>query len=180
MKQSLTSKSLLVLAVAVLFVVGAPLPVAADDDDRPSRVAGAYRAELDLGALGAPRIEILYVIMGLEGSVLFTSEHEADKESAGVGIWRRVSGGGIFLGAASFRYGPDPATSACAGVGVTSPPGNCVLKVGGTVERQGDGSYAGNLFLSIETTDASSVIEVPAPLPITMERLTPGDFPGAP
>ena len=143
-------------------------------------IAGAYRAELDLGALGEPRIEILYVILDQSRSVLFTSEHEADKESPGVGVWRPLGGGQIGLGASSFRYGPDPESSICGLVEVESPPGNCVLKVGGTVIRHGSGTLAGDLFLSIETTDGSVVLELPGALPIVMERLSLEDFPGAP
>lgn len=148
---------------------------------RPQGIAGSYVAELDLGGLGAPRIEILYMILDQNRSVLFTSEHEGDKESAGIGTWRRIPGGGIALGVASFRYGPDPENSICGTVGVTSPPGNCVLKVGGTVRRANDGTLVGELFLTVETTDGTTSFAFPGdpPLPIVMRRLSVDDFPGA-
>ena len=131
-------KPLAMLAISVLFVVGSAAPVEAQGGGRS--IAGSYWALLDLGALGDPRIEALGVILDQNGAVLFTSEHEEDKESPGVGAWGHLPGGKIGLGAASFRYGPNPIDSVCALVLVTSPPDNCVLKVGGTVSRQADES----------------------------------------
>jgi hypothetical protein len=170
---------LAMLGVAVMLVAGNPAAVMADGHDQGQRVAGPYVALLDLGALGEPRIEKLFVILDDNGSVLFASEHEADKESTSVGAWERMGGGMIGLGAAGFRYGPDPASSICAFVGVDSPPGNCVLKVGGTVAPQTGGGFAGELFLTIESVDGGTVLTLPPPLPISMERLGLGDFPGA-
>ncbi len=171
-----TTLNLVVAVVTAVLLAGA----AGAQGFGPFGIPGAYRAELDLGALGEPRIEILYVILDANRSVLFTSEHEADKESPGVGAWRPIGGGQIALGAASFRYGPDPETSICGVVEVESPPGNCVLKVGGTVRRQGSGVLGGDLFLAIETTDGSTSVELPGALPIVMERLSASDFPGVP
>ena len=131
-----------------------------------------------LGALGTPRIEALYVVLDQSGAAVFSSEHEADKESAGIGVWQWIRGGRIGLGIASFRYGPNPTDSVCALVGVTSPPGNCVLKVGGTLSRQGDGSLAGALFLTIEDLDGAG-LTLPDEFPIIMRRLSLEDFPGA-
>ena len=170
-------QSLAIIVVAVLFVVGSAAPVEAKKGGRS--IAGSYWALLDLGALGDPRIEALGVILDQNGSVLFTSEHEADKESPGVGAWRHLPGGKIGMGAASFRFGPNPIDSVCALVLVTSPPDNCVLKVGGTLSRDGNGGLEGDLFLTVENLDGSEVLTIPAPLPITMERLRPSDFPGA-
>ena len=170
-------KPLAMLAIAVLFVVGSAAPVEAQRGGRS--IAGSYWALLDLGALGDPRIEALGVILDQNGAVLFTSEHEADKESPGVGAWGHLPGGKIGLGAASFRYGPNPADSICALVLVTSPPDNCVLIVGGTLSRDGGGGLEGDLFLTVESLDGSEVVTIPAPLPITMERLGLEDFPGA-
>lgn len=147
----------------------------------PQGVAGSYIALLDLGGLGAPRIETLYVVLDQNRSAIFTSEHEADKESAGIGRWRRLPGGKISLGIASFRYGPTADTSICGTVGVDSPPGNCVLKVGGMLDRGDGGSLTGDLFLTVETLDGTTSFAFPGdpPLPIVMYRLTLEDFPGA-
>lgn len=101
-------------------------------------------SELDLGALGAPRIEILYVILDPSRSATDTSEPEANRESAGIGLWRPLGGCRIGFGAESFRNGPDEETSICGAVGVASPPGNCVLKLGGVLRRQGGGSLQGD------------------------------------
>lgn len=177
MKRERILRRLGVLAVTLLVVAGNPQPVEADGN--ANSIAGSYRAELDLGPLGTPRIEALYVILDQNGSVLFTSEHESDKEATSVGAWKYLPGGQIGLGAATFRYGPDPASSICDLVGVVSPPDNCVLKVGGTVSRQADQTLAGEMLLTVENLDGSAVITLPAALPIVMRRLTLADFPGA-
>ncbi len=177
----MSTKSTVCIVSLVMFVVGGALVTTPAEAGPPAPVAGAYIADLDLGGLGAPRIEQLYVILGAHGSVLFTSEHEADKESAGIGSWKRLTRGRIGLGAASFRYGPDAETSICGTVGVESPPGNCVLKVGGTIRRVGHGAWAGELFLTVETLDGTTTFAFPGdpPLPISMRRLALEDFPGA-
>ena len=179
MKKGPILKSLVVLAMGVLFVVGNPVPVKAEVSAKD--VAGSYLALLDLGGLGAPRIEASLVYLDQNGGVLSTTEHEADKESAGVGVWKHLPGGQIGMGVSSFRFEPDPATSVCGLVGVTSPPDNCVLKFGGILSPQADGSLAGDLFLTIETLDGSMVLAFPGDpaLPISMKRLSLEDFPGA-
>jgi hypothetical protein len=164
------------LVIAVLLVLGNSAPVDAAEDE--GGLAGPYLALLDLGALGAPRIEMLGVYLDNNGGVLMISEHEDDKESAGVGVWRVLKGGRVAMGISSFRYGPQPGAGACGVIGVTSPPDNCVLKVGGTLARK-RGFLEGELFLTIESLDGLTVVTIPAPLPITMERLSLADFPGA-
>jgi len=175
MRRNPLSRSLAtVLAMAVLLGIGGPARAEADGEG----LAGSYLALLDLGALGAPRIEALGVYLDSNGGALLISEHEADKESAGVGVWRMVRGGRIALGIFSFRYGPEPGEGACGLIGVTSPPDNCVLKVGGTLARK-KGHLEGELFLTIESLAGLTVVTVPAPLPIVMETLRLEDFPGA-
>jgi hypothetical protein len=165
-----------VLAIAVLLFLGDFARAEAAENE--SALAGPYMALLDLGALGAPRIEALGVYLDSNGGVLLMSEHEDDKESAGVGVWRLLRGGRIGIGVFSFRFGPEPGAGACGLIGVTSPPDNCILKVGGTLARK-KGFLEGELFLTIESLDGLTVLTVPAPLPITMERLSLADFPGA-
>ena len=187
MNQKPILKSLAMLAIGVLFVVGNPVPVEVGGE----AIAGSYLALLDLGPLGfGSRIETFGVYLDDNGGVLMTSEHEDDKESAGVGVWEHLGGGLIGIGTFNFRFGPAPATSLCGFVGVTSPPDNCVLKLGATLSREhdsdsdsdsdsGGGVLVGELFLTIENLDGTVVHEFPPPLPITMERLRLEDFPGA-
>jgi hypothetical protein len=173
------TRSLAVLAIGALCVVASPVAVAAADSAPVGgqSIAGAYLGLLDLTPLGfGPRIETVYIVLDNSGAAVFTSEHEEDKESAGVGVWQQISHGTIGLGVASFRYGPDIATSICALVGVDSPPGNCVLKVAGTVARAEGGGLEGALLLSVEDLDATVVVTIPAWLPLSMEKLTLGDF----
>lgn len=172
MRNRSTIASILALCCTLLLVSGPA-------DARGRDVPGSYVAQLDLGPLGEPRIETLYVILDNNGSLLFTSEHEADKESPGVGFWRHHGAGEIGMGAASFRYGPNPDDSICALVAVDSPPGNCVLKIGGTMSRQAGGGFAGEVFLTVETVDGGTVLTLPPALPMTLRQLTLGDFPGA-
>lgn len=175
MNQKLISKSLAVLAISMFLFVANPVRAQTE----AKSIAGSYLALLDLGAFGAPRIETFYMILGRSGALLYTSEHESDKESPGVGVWKRLQGGEIGLGAASFRFGPDPASSVCALIAVVSPPDNCVLKIGGTVSQQADGSLAGELFLTVENLDGTVDFEFPGDVPISMTRLRLEDFPGA-
>jgi hypothetical protein len=182
--QKAVSKVLAMLVVGVLFVVGDPMPVQARGASAGARatsdIPGSYLAMLDLTPLGfGPRIEALGVVLDSGGRALFISEHEADRESAGVGVWGHLRGGMIGLGILSFRIGPEPATSICGLVGATSPPENCFLKVGGTLGRTTGGGLEGELFLTIESLDGMSVVTLPNPLPLSMERLSLQDFPGA-
>ena len=184
MNQDPVLKSLAMLLIGLLVVVGAPAPVdaqAASADARAtSDIPGSYLAMLDLTPLGfGPRIEALGVVLDSGGRALFISEHEADKESAGVGVWGHLRGGRIGLGILSFRIGPDPASSICGLVGATSPPDNCFLKVGGTLSRESGGGLEGELFLTIESLDGMNVFTFPNPLPLSMEPLRLEDFPGA-
>ncbi len=131
---------LAVLAIGAFLVATSAAPVAAQGKD----IAGSYWALLNLDAIvDGGRVETLGVILDQNGAVLFTSEHEADKESPGVGAWRHLPGGLIGMGASSFRFGPNPVDSICALIGVDSPPDNCVLKVGGTLSRDGAGGPRG-------------------------------------
>jgi hypothetical protein len=178
------SKALTVLAVCLLFAVGDSVPVEAQATSGGARatsdIPGSYWAQLDLTPLGfGPRIEALGVSLDSGGRALMISEHEADKESAGVGVWRHVRGNRIGLGMLSFRIGPDPASSICGLVGATSPPDNCVLKVGGTLGRSTGGGLQGDVLLTIESLDGMDVFTFPNPLPISMVPLTLQDFPGA-
>ncbi|MDX1384327.1 MAG: hypothetical protein R3190_11820 [Thermoanaerobaculia bacterium] len=162
-----------VLAVGALVFSSAGPAVA-----QGGSIAGSYWAFLDLGALGAPRIEQLGIILDDNGSVLLVSEHEDDKESTGVGAWGHLPGGLIGMGVASFRYGG--AMPVCDLVGETSPPDNCILKVGGVLGRDPDGGLSGIMYLTVENLAGSSVLEfAPLEFPITMEKLGLGDFPGA-
>ena len=130
-----------VAAVGALLVVGSAVPAGAE-------VAGAYMARLDLKPLGVQRVERLAMILHESGAVTFISEHETDKESAGVGTWKDLGGGMISIGALGFRHG---ATSLCGVVGVTSPPGNCLLQVGGVLKQNGN-KLVGELTLSLRRT----------------------------
>jgi hypothetical protein len=139
-------------------------------------IPGTYSALLDLEPLGTPRIEALGVVLGRDGGVIIVTEHEADKESTGVGIWERLPGGLIGMGALSFRFGPDPVASICGLVGVISPPGNCVLKFGATLRQEMDGILVGEMIITVESTDGSVVLVLPDALPIFMEPLRLEDF----
>lgn len=184
MNQEPVFKSLAMLVIGVLVVVGNPAPVEAQSASAEARatsdVPGSYLAMLDLTPLGfGPRIEALGVYLDSGGRALFISEHEADKESAGVGLWGHLRGGMIGMGIVSFRYGPDAASSICGLVGAISPPENCFVKVGATLGRKTGGGLEGEMFLTIESLDGTNVFTFPNPLPISMERLTLQDFPGA-
>lgn len=184
MNQTPALRSFATFVIGMLFVVGNPVPAEAQGTSAGARatsdIPGSYLAMLDLTPLGfGPRIEALGVSLDSGGRALMVSEHEADKESAGVGVWGHVRGGMIGMGILSFRIGPDPASSICGLVGATSPPENCYLKVGGTLGRKAGGGLEGELFLTIESLDGADVFTFPNPLPISMERLSLQDFPGA-
>lgn len=164
-------KSLAVVAIGALFIVGSAVPAGA-------AIAGPYIARLDLGPIGVERIEILGVILHESGAVTFMSEHEGDKESAGVGVWEDLGGGLISIGVFSFRYGPTPETSICGVVGVTSPPNNCFLQVGGILMQSGK-NFVGELILSIKKKGKNDPVVLGGPLPVRMRPLLPSRFPGA-
>lgn len=186
MNQKVILKTLAMLTIGVLFAVANPARVEAQGvggvgaGTAARDVAGSYLALLDLTPLGfGPRIETLGMILDDDGSVVMTSEHEEDKESAGVGVWQHLGSGAIGIGVASFRLGPDPGTSICGVVGLTSPPDNCFLKVGGVLVRADGGGLVGELLLTVETLDGATQFVFPDPLPIAMRRLTLDEFPGA-
>jgi hypothetical protein len=83
------------------------------------------------------------------------------------------------VGLLSFHIGPEPTSSLCSLVGATSPPDNCILKVGGVLSRSGGGSLAGEILLTIESVDGAHAVTFPHPLPLTAERMSLEDFPGA-
>ena len=145
-----------------------------DDDYRYRGTPGAYTAHLDLRPLGIDRIEAFGVVLERDGAALFVSEHESDRETTGVGVWQRLRGRRIGVGVLTFRFGEE---SACFLVGVMSPPDNCVQKLGATLRRTKDGSFKGELFITVEGPDAEFVI--PVPLPFSMKPLRLKDFPGA-
>ena len=166
-------KVIVTLALALLIALANAAPVMAQGGARD--IAGSYIALLDLEGLREPPIETLYVVLDLSGSALFVSEHEDDKESTGVGVWRHLRGGKIGMGVASFRY----ANPACELVGAPSPPNNCVLKVGGTLERVHGGGLEGELAATLESVDATVVVPLGS-FPVVMEKLELGDFPSTP
>jgi hypothetical protein len=183
MHQKRVSKWLALVVVATLVgvgpVTGEP-PHASPRARASSDIPGSYLALLDLTPLGfGPRIEALGVSLDSGGRALMISEHENDKESAGVGVWEHLRAGRIGLGILSFRIGPDPASSICGLAGATSPPDNCFLKVGGTLGRATGGGLEGELLLTIESLDGSVVFTFPEPLPLVMQPMTLADFPGA-
>lgn len=171
MKQHIM-KSLAVAAVGALLIVGSAAPAEAG-------VAGPYSARLDLSGIGADRVESLGVILHRSGAVTFISEHEGDKESTGVGVWKNLGGGKISIGLFSFRFGPDPATSICGVIGVTSPPDNCSLQVGGVLMRNGQ-KLEGELTLSLKKKGGKSApVVLGGPLNLRMKPLRLSRFPGA-
>lgn len=165
--------SLIVSAIILSYLA---TPSWADGKDHRRPIHGAYTAQLDLNPLGAVRIEAFGFILHADGTVNATSEREPDDlESAGIGLWKRLSRGQIGVGVVNFRLGN---AGGCALVFGIVPPDNCVLKLGATLDREEGGGLVGNALLSFETFDGE-VVTIPVPLPITMERLSLDDFPGA-
>ncbi len=171
MKGKSILKSLAVVVIGALFIVGSAVPAGAE-------IVGPYIARLDLNPIGVAHIEILGVILHAGGGVTFISEHEGDKESTGIGVWEDLGDGLVSIGVFSFRYGPEPEASICGVVGVTSPPGNCFLQVGGILLQVGE-TLVGELVLSIKAIGDSESVVLGGPLPIRMRPLRSSKIPGA-
>ena len=138
-------------------------------------IHGLYVAELDLRPLGIDRIEKIALYLHKDGAVSYISEHELDDlESAGVGTWKRLRTGRIGLGVLTYRFG---IASACPLVGLTSPPDNCVLKLGANLRQKKGGALVGKLLLTLE--GAGQQLVIPVPLPFTMRPEWLVNFPGA-
>ncbi len=113
-------------------------------------------------------------VLHTDGTVLASSEHEVDDvESAGIGVWKHLPGGQIGMGVFNYRIGT---AGGCALIFGIVPPDNCLLKLGATLDRRKGGGLVGFAFLSFETLDGT-VVTIPVPLPITLERLSLEDFP---
>lgn len=162
------------LAVACAIVMALFASPSWADGRGHHRIVGAYSAKLDLNPLGVNRIEAMAIILHQNGTVNYISEHEPnDLESAGIGVWKRLSKKRIGVGILNFRMGVE---GGCTFIGAF-PPDNCVLKLGATLEQKARGHLVGELVLSFESVDAGPLV-LP-PLPFSMERLKIEDFPGA-
>ncbi len=175
------TKSLLTICVCVFASGAATANVgqgASAAQNYGERVNGAYVARLDLRPLGIMHTEAMAIILHKNGTVNFVSEHEMnDLGSSGLGVWKRGSKRHISMGILNYRSGVE---GVCQLIAV-SPPDNCVLKLGAKLTRKSRGRYVGEMFLTVEAPDHLDVdtLAIPIALPMTMERMRLGDFPGA-
>ncbi len=161
------------LIVGAIFLLYLAAPSWAGGGE-PRAIHGAYTAQLDLNPLEIERIEGFGFVLHTDGTVVASSEHEVDDlESVGIGVWKRLPGGKIGVGVFNFRIGT---MGGCAFFFNISPPGNCILKLGATLDRAEGGGLVGNAFLSFKPLDGMG-FTIPVMLPITMERLSLEDFP---
>ncbi len=170
-----TRTTFVTVAIGAVLLIGGFSPLEAGEPLEASRLAkgitGTYWGQLDLTALNpaSPRIESVGLYLDPFGGVFLTSEHEpGNLEAAGIGTWEHLGGGLIGIGVLSYRL---PFTAAPDGTIVSD--GGPVLKLGGTVSRDGNRGLVGSLTLSINDTP------IVDGLPASFDRLTVADFPGA-